>query len=75
MTKRPLLELLAAPVVCAGHAGPMMVALHRYVASLVRAFEGGAKRLEIPIRDDRDQLPLDATSDDRTSPAGGESCY
>jgi CRISPR-associated protein Cas1 len=47
--KRELLGLLASEVVCAGQGGPLMVALHRYAASLVRCFEGEAKELEIPV--------------------------
>jgi CRISPR-associated protein Cas1 len=46
--KARLLELLAEPVELAGERGPLMVSLHRYVASLVRCFEGESKKLEIP---------------------------
>lgn len=47
-TKAQLLPLLADPVVCAGQRGPLLVALHRYVASLVNCYGGAARRLEIP---------------------------
>ncbi|HNQ22580.1 MAG TPA: type II CRISPR-associated endonuclease Cas1 [Phycisphaerae bacterium] len=47
--KRGLLTVLTAEVRCGDQAGPLMVALHRMVASLVRCFEGSAKRLEIPV--------------------------
>jgi len=47
-TKRPLLELLTLEVRCADQTGPLMVALHRMVASLVRCYAGESKRLEIP---------------------------
>lgn len=47
-SKRGLLELLAAEVISAGQSGPLMVALHRYAASLAKCFEGTATRLEVP---------------------------
>ncbi len=47
-TKPPLLELLTVPMCCADQTGPLMAALHRMVASLVRCFEGESKRLAIP---------------------------
>ena len=47
--KKGLLELLGAPVRCGDQTGPLMVALHRMVASLVRCFERVAKRLDIPV--------------------------
>jgi CRISPR-associated protein Cas1 len=47
--KSRLLELLAEPVSLQGEQGPLLVQLHRYVASLVRCYQGAAKRLEIPI--------------------------
>ena len=43
-----LLELLAAPVRLGHERGPLMVNLHRMVASLVRCFQGEGDRLEIP---------------------------
>lgn len=47
-SKRGLLELLTVEVRTADQTGPLMVALHRYAASLVRCFEGKAERLQIP---------------------------
>lgn len=47
-TKAPLLEILAEPVRMGGEKGPLMVNLHRMVASLVRCFRGQDQRLEIP---------------------------
>jgi CRISPR-associated protein Cas1 len=48
--KRGLLELLTLDVRTGDQTGPLMVALHRYVASLVKCFEGAADRLDIPVR-------------------------
>jgi CRISPR-associated protein Cas1 len=46
--KRALLELLTATVRVADQSGPLMVALHRMVASLVDCYQGTATRLLIP---------------------------
>jgi CRISP-associated protein Cas1 len=46
--KKGLLELLADRVRIGRQRGPMMVQLHRMVASLVRCYQGEADRLEIP---------------------------
>lgn len=46
--KENLLRLLAVEVRYAGQTGPLMVALQRYIASLVNCFDGSAQRLEIP---------------------------
>ena len=46
--KAALLEILADRVRLADDVGPLMVELHRYVASLFRCFMGEAKELEIP---------------------------
>jgi CRISPR-associated protein Cas1 len=46
--KAGLLKLLADDVRLGDETGPLMVALHRYVASLVKCFQGQAKKLEIP---------------------------
>ena len=46
--KAGLLKLLAEDVRLGDETGPLMVVLHRYVASLVKCFQGQAKRLEIP---------------------------
>lgn len=47
--KATLLELLTAEVKTADQTGPLMVALHRYVASLAHCFEGSGGQLEIPV--------------------------
>ena len=47
-TKAALLELLAVPTETDEGRGPLLVALHRYAASLVQCFQGTARRLEIP---------------------------
>jgi CRISPR-associated protein Cas1 len=47
--KAALLEILADRVRFGGEVGPLMVELHRYVASLVRCFTGETKELEIPV--------------------------
>lgn len=49
-TKAALLELLTLDVQCGDQTGPLMVALHRMVASLVKCFEGGGNQLEFPAR-------------------------
>lgn len=46
--KARLLEILQEPVRIARRRGPLMVSLHRMVASLVRCYRGEEKRLEIP---------------------------
>lgn len=46
--KAGLLKLLADDVQFGDETGPLMVCLHRFVASLVKCFEGKSKRLEIP---------------------------
>lgn len=46
--KAALLEVLALSVRTENSTGPLLVALHRYVASLVKCFSGQAKKLEIP---------------------------
>jgi CRISPR-associated protein Cas1 len=47
-TKARLLEILQEPVRIARRRGPLMVSLHRMVASLVRCYQGEDRRLEIP---------------------------
>jgi len=47
--KTALLELLVADVRTGDVAGPLMVALHRMVASLVRCYEGQETQLLIPV--------------------------
>ncbi len=48
-TKAALLELLTLRVRTDDATGPLMVGLHRYVASLVRCFDGADRRLAIPV--------------------------
>lgn len=47
-TKAKLLEVLYEPVKIAGYEGPLMVGLHRTVASLQRCFAGEQKLLDLP---------------------------
>lgn len=59
--KAALLELLTERVsVGTGDegSGPLMVQLHRYVASLVRCFQGESRELQIPVRA-QDQARID----------------
>jgi CRISPR-associated protein Cas1 len=49
-TKAGLLKLLAEDVQLGSESGPLMVCLHRYVASLVKCYQGEAKKLLIPER-------------------------
>ncbi len=46
--KAELLELLAQPLALGDQTGPLMVMLHRLVASLVRCYAGESRVLEIP---------------------------
>jgi CRISPR-associated protein Cas1 len=46
--KAELLALLAQPMKSCEQTGPLMVMLHRTVASLVRCFSGEGKHLELP---------------------------
>ncbi len=46
--KAGLLKLLAEDVQFGDETGPLMVCLHRFVASLVKCFQGEAKQLVIP---------------------------
>ena len=52
-TKQGLLELLTLEVGIGQQTGPLMVALHRYVASLVKCYDGSAEKLEIPVRQEQ----------------------
>lgn len=54
-SKRALLETLTVEVSIDDACGPLLVALHRMVASLVRCYEGAARVLQIP----RIELPGD----------------
>jgi CRISPR-associated protein Cas1 len=49
-SKAGLLRLLAEDVLLGKETGPLMVCLHRYVASLVKCYRGEADRLVIPER-------------------------
>jgi CRISP-associated protein Cas1 len=46
--KRAILLLLSEPITVAGQSGPLMVGLHRVLASLVRCFEGSAQAIDLP---------------------------
>lgn len=62
-SKRPLLELLTREVTCGGQSGPLMVALHRYAASLAQCYAGERKTLEIPVRTDDGESDAEPLSD------------
>ena len=47
--KAELLGILTQPMQLGEQTGPLMVMLHRLVASLVRCYSGESKKLEIPI--------------------------
>ena len=47
--KAVMLDLLTARATAGDQTGPLMVGLHRMVASLVRSFESGQAVLEIPV--------------------------
>lgn len=49
-SKASLLELLSEEVCFGGESGPLMVNLHRFVASLVRCGQGEDSQLTIPVR-------------------------
>ncbi len=46
--KQKILSLLTEEIVVAGQGGPLMVQLHRIVASLVRCCEGTSRQLDLP---------------------------
>jgi CRISPR-associated protein Cas1 len=48
ITKAALLQLLTQEATTGSEAGPLMVTLHRYVASLVKCYAGEVEQLEIP---------------------------
>ncbi len=56
--KAELLGLLTLPMRMGDQTGPLMVMLHRTVASLARCYAGEAKRLEIPEPAESDLQPL-----------------
>ena len=68
-TKEALLKVLTAEVRCGEQTGPLMVALHRFVASLVHCYEGTAKRLDIPVPVQPSSPP---DGNDRQLSSGGE---
>jgi CRISPR-associated protein Cas1 len=47
-TKARLLEVLFEPVTIAGFNGPLMIGLHRTMASLQRCFASEQKHLDLP---------------------------
>ena len=49
--KAQILEVLYRPVTVAKKKGPLMVALHRTMASLGRCFEGTEDKLYLPDHD------------------------
>jgi CRISPR-associated protein Cas1 len=55
--KAELLKILEDRVRLADEVGPLMVTLHRYVASLVRCFTGDERELQIPVAHNDDALP------------------
>jgi CRISP-associated protein Cas1 len=71
-TKAGLLQVLTCETRIDDQTGPLMVNLHRMVASLVRCFRGQAKNITFP-----EPLPLGAPAEtflgvDRTQPAAGD---
>lgn len=50
-SKREILSLLARSITVGDTSGPLMVALHRVVASLVKCLEGESKEMELPCFD------------------------
>jgi CRISPR-associated protein Cas1 len=47
--KAELLGLLEMTISLGGQKGPLMVAMHKFVASLVRCYSGESKTLEVPV--------------------------
>jgi CRISPR-associated protein Cas1 len=47
--KAELLRLLELTVSLGGETGPLMVSMHKFVASLVRCYAGESKTLEVPV--------------------------
>lgn len=47
-SKREILSLLIETITVAEMSGPLMVALHRVISSLVRCYEGEQKQLDLP---------------------------
>ncbi|WP_428939367.1 type II CRISPR-associated endonuclease Cas1 [Fontivita pretiosa] len=59
-SKQKLLGLLGQPVAVAQQRGPLMVQLHRVATSLLRCYEGQARRLQLP------EYPLPASQPEPT---------
>ncbi len=70
ITKAALLQLLTQEATTGSEAGPLMVTLHRYVASLVKCYAGESDQLEIP-----EYVPalFDPKSVESTSPSTSRS--
>lgn len=70
ITKAALLQLLTQEATTGGEAGPLMVTLHRYVASLVKCYSGEGEQLEIP---EYVPAPFDPKSVESTTPSTSRS--
>ncbi len=70
ITKAALLQLLTQEATTGSEAGPLMVTLHRYVASLVKCYAGESEQLEIP---EYVQSPFDPKSVESASPSTNRS--
>lgn len=70
MTKAALLQLLTNEATTGDEAGPLMVTLHRYVASLVKCYSGESEQLEIP---EYVPAPFDPKSVESTTPSANRS--
>ena len=66
ITKAALLQLLTQEATTGSEAGPLMVTLHRYVASLVKCYAGESEQLEIP---EYVPAPFDPRSVESASPS------
>ena len=70
ITKAALLQLLTQEATTGSEAGPLMVTLHRYVASLVKCYAGEHEHLEIP---EYVPTPFDPQSVESTTPSTSRS--
>ena len=61
--KTAILSILAEEVKLGDQKGPLMVQLHRLAGSLMRCYEGQAKRLDFPV------FPASTTQSDSPTPA------
>lgn len=66
-TKAELLDVLTTELHCGGDSGPLLVVLHRYVASFVRVLMGEETTLAVPTLKPDDTEPPEADGD-----AGGD---